>query len=389
MALDGPISSESPQEMEESPEFIVPQTRIFKYFWDGIAGREYQLPTKDELKTLFDQELEKNSPPMQELTAEEYSTVYNNSLDQFSQCTTGESRVEIIEAFANTDQIYYTQFERRIEFIFAPSKEIIRKLASNSQLKVMGRAKALEIISTPEGWNSAYVMIGDERGGGFGHNLPMQGMRTLDGYGISHEQLAKSFAGIRQRTGQAELNVLDIGGGMGVALDEIKSLDPNARTINLTVDLEPIMYPVDELVLCPAELLPRRLEESADYIVSRTAFRYFNYPDLALRNAVMALSIGGEADILYSFERSERLEKLIPVKNAEGEQKLEGIWDDLVERTLGGFRWIKELESKGYIRTNLPEPPNTESDRETKRHFCFRGYRIRIEKLKSLHLQKE
>lgn len=77
--------------------------------------------------------------------------------------------------------------------------------------------------------------------------------------------------------------------------EETKKIAGYVETHNLTIDVEPAMYPTDHVYLCPAERMPTALKGGMDLIVSHMAFRYFQAPDLALENCLQALSIGGEA----------------------------------------------------------------------------------------------
>jgi hypothetical protein len=63
------------------------------------------------------------------------------------------------------------------------------------------------------------------------------------------------------------------------------------------------------------------------------AFRYFLFPDIALKNAVKALSVGGEANISFQNDRC-------PLGLDS---------EELLDRMKKVFAWLKDLEQKGYI----------------------------------------
>ena len=97
---------------------------------------------------------------------------------------------------------------------------------------------------------------------------------------------------IKKRTGKTTLTMLDIGGNVGKALIDAKKIDPTLETLNLTLESAPVVQG-DIVVRRPAEYMPAVFEEKMDLIESNVAFRYFLFPDIALKNAVKALSVGG------------------------------------------------------------------------------------------------
>jgi SAM-dependent methyltransferase len=123
------------------------------------------------------------------------------------------------------------------------------------------------------------------------------GNRQLTGeYGYMPKEVFDSVRdGIRKRTKKKTLSVLDIGGGVGKALFEMKTLDPNIETTNLTLEEEPLQLPVDHTVQCLAERMPDDFFERFDVVLSNVSFRYYSLPHKALQNAVLALSAGGQA----------------------------------------------------------------------------------------------
>jgi hypothetical protein len=88
--------------------------------------------------------------------------------------------------------------------------------------------------------------------------------------------------------------------------------------------------------------MPKEFEGQMDLIVSRTAWRYFAYPDIALRNTVQALSEGGMADIWFEATRS------VLRGTEEGRAELN-------DRIRNVVKWIKDQEEQGLIKTNIDQ----------------------------------
>ena len=120
------------------------------------------------------------------------------------------------------------------------------------------------------------------------------------GYYSSPEEFKEEIRAVRERTGRLKLRVLDVGSNFGLALKDMKDLDPNIETFNMTIDEHPSLFG-DHIVRHPAEMVPLEFEETMDLIDSQMAFRYFLYPDIALRNVIKSLSVGGVARIAFIF----------------------------------------------------------------------------------------
>ncbi|OGI60815.1 hypothetical protein A2641_02465 [Candidatus Nomurabacteria bacterium RIFCSPHIGHO2_01_FULL_37_25] len=92
---------------------------------------------------------------------------------------------------------------------------------------------------------------------------------------------------------------MDIGGSFGLALKQMKDLDPNIETFNMNINERPSIFG-DHVVRHPAEMMPAKFEEIMDLVESQQAFRYFLYTDIALRNVIKALTVGGVAKIAFT-----------------------------------------------------------------------------------------
>ena len=166
-------------------------------------------------------------------------------------------------------------------------------------------------------------------------SLLSNGMRGLydriEGYGYANEQAFKDkLDKIKARTNKTSLTMLDIGGNIGEAVRDAKKVDPTLKTINITLNYSPLIIG-DVIIHRPAENMPAEFEEKIDLIESNYAFGYFPFPDIALKNAVKALSIGGETNINFSNVRC-------PLQGLELNERMKNI-----------FSWLAELQKTGYI----------------------------------------
>lgn len=136
--------------------------------------------------------------------------------------------------------------------------------------------------------------------------LTSYGNRNLlgfDGYFDNEEKFKELLKKLRQRTGVSKLVILDIGCGMGKALQDMKGLDPNIETHGVTMKPEPAMFKADYFHYIAAERMPAEFERKFHLITSNMAFRYFLFQHIALLNVVKALASGGYAELHFSYDR--------------------------------------------------------------------------------------
>ncbi len=170
---------------------------------------------------------------------------------------------------------------------------------------------------------------------------PSRGYRLLSEYGYDMESLLRE---VRSGTGRKQVRVLDVGGGVGSAMVDLKEMDSDVCAINLTLDFEPAMFRVDRTILGFAERFPADLRESVDLVISNMAFRYFRFPDLVVKNIVYSLSVGGVADVFVATEKSETNQSELKRRLTETYQWLM----NLVEQKVLAIEF-----STGYI-LNIP-----------------------------------
>lgn len=158
-------------------------------------------------------------------------------------------------------------------------------------------------------------------------------------YGFPEGSFHQKLREIRDRTGKEHLKVGDFGGGRGCALNTMKLLDSDLETYNFVMDESLGMWPADHLVLGQIEQMGESLFEQLDLVVSKDAFRHFAFPDVALRNLLLSLSVGGEAYIGFSTHSNMAISQ-----NALG------------ERFKAFLEWAKPHVDAGVISWDLPEP---------------------------------
>ncbi|PIQ73862.1 hypothetical protein COV58_00235, partial [Candidatus Roizmanbacteria bacterium CG11_big_fil_rev_8_21_14_0_20_36_8] len=90
--------------------------------------------------------------------------------------------------------------------------------------------------------------------------------------------------------------------------------------------------------------MPLSWREKFDVIVSNYARCYFTHPNIALLNAVQALSVGGWAHIDFDVTNN-------PIASKHQN------WDDLYERTWGVYFDLCKLRDEGFIEFDLPRKP--------------------------------
>lgn len=206
--------------------------------------------------------------------------------------------------------------------------------AKKRGLPILTIEEKIKILSDPQTWVKGYVAIPNLTSP-ITHGIRpfFKGPKT-DSYGYSQNELKEILRKVHSDTQKESLKILDIGGGNGRAMWELKQEFRDLNVINLTIDEEPGMFPVTHL-LCPAERMPNHLFENVDLAFSNTAWRYFLYPDLALRNLLAALSVGGQAAISFAWDRCPLPE------------------NEIEERVRGTISSLKKLRQAGVINYDL------------------------------------
>ena len=200
-------------------------------------------------------------------------------------------------------------------------------------VSVLQPEKIIELLSDANAVDKYRYVYETKGGGSVSEDLLRQGSRNLYYYYKKVEDFKyfrEKLERIKKRTNKQMLTIMDVGGNIGRALLDAKNIDPNLKTINMTLACAPAMNG-DIILRRPAEYMPAILEENVDLIESNYAFLYFLFPDIALKNIIKALSIGGEANLDFSNDNCS-LGKV-----------------ELLQRMKNIFAWLQKLEQTGYI----------------------------------------
>jgi SAM-dependent methyltransferase len=149
-----------------------------------------------------------------------------------------------------------------------------------------------------------------------GHLVREQsGELVADSYEYSTEGFQMMVDLVRTNQGKSstdELHGLDIGGSNGLAAHEAEQLDPHLAMTILSLSFEPALWDLrGGHIFFQAESLPLALSEKYDLIISNNTIPFTPYPDLAIENALRALSPGGilSIDIARPGSHSKKREQ--------------------------------------------------------------------------------
>lgn len=331
-----PYSIIGRMEVKETP-LQKPRSVMLSKFWDGVLSGNFTPYTQAELQELVDKTFfvgetlspltfKENELLRQHLAADLEFTLNGQRLKEFcgpvmfvpKECIPPVNR-----------ETYY--FETSDSFIVGD----LAVEAINNGMRPMGVEEKLQKYQDPSIWEETRIIDrsrSDETSVGQG-SRPFFKQPGIDSYGFTRERFSSVVASVSSRTGKANLKLADFGGNTGRACYQIKSEYPHFALTNITIDEEPAMWPDVEHVFVPAERLPAKFRETFDLAISNIAWRYFVFPDIALKNLLHSLSIGGQAEIAFGGDRCP----LPP--------------EDVIKRTHSAIKLLDTLEKEGIIET--------------------------------------
>ena len=273
---------------------------MYPHFIDGIISRFKKMPLAEIRKMV--QERYFGFAPLTELSSEE-NTLLENSLVKNLEYTLNRRSLELLcgpvfirkegdslcinlytknaVPYNNHDPFRILLPKEKIDMFFNPDQCIkirLNELNSSSDIARYGNRTLID----KDGFG--YLKVGDE-----------------------FKDLLRTS---RRESGIEHLAVLDIGCGMGMALQDMKNLDYNLETHGITIEQEPAMFKADYLHYLAAERMPLEFKGKFHLIVSNMSFRYFLFPHIALLNTVKSLAKGGYARISFSYDRISENQEL-------------------------------------------------------------------------------
>ncbi len=335
-----------------------PRTITLGHFWTGLMTGRFE-PLSDDKKADLDFEYLKHKPltsPNQQEVADIKWAVrdavdYVNS-EKFRALAEDQltyiDPAKIAEAFNFSDRQKFREWLQyphliNVSRINEDNRQVFEEFIEKAGIKPLSSENKVRLLSNVENWHSLRFKDGST-------DIPLthQEIGSLDKYSMfadeskeevhriieTKENFRSLTARVRQRVGRDKLAVLDVGGGSGRALRDMKAIDSDIETFNLTMHEQPVMYPVDHVILCPAERMPADFEERMDIIISNMAFTQVSLPHLAMRNVIKSLSVGGEAMIMNVG--IDKVPKRFEQEDAEG-------------LVLNAAQQIKELGNMGLI----------------------------------------
>ncbi len=307
----------------------IPNSVFLKNFWEGVVTGRFPKADPAEVKKLVSDQFFSHDP-LTKLTGEEEGTLFGKLYSRFfrtidnpaSQVLCDNPVIFIPKGTDNhvLDRVFNRTFKPFTYFI---TQGLATKAAELGYPPLSVKQK-IELYRNPNVWEEAEMLWGEQgascagsvcgRGSRnfFRNNNPdSKGLKIDDSYGITIDEFKDVAKNVHSRVGRDNLRFCDIGGGTGLACHDIKAFFPNFEFTNITLDEQPAMWSGINHLFIPAERMPKSLYESFDLIFSNMAWRYFVYPDIALKNVVQSLSVGGYADIHYSHERSPLIEEAL------------------------------------------------------------------------------
>lgn len=222
------------------------------------------------------------------LTEQEESFLRSNMVDSMlHRFNKGDTRKFL-------ESVCYRKYQKKGWVSNVYTKEALERDRDSSESHIMTNEEKLLFLEDPQNLESRWHELNLDT------PFASMGYRNFDEYPISRD---KNFATMLQRLravgGKRKLCVLDLGGGVGLALWDIKQMYPELITYNATRDEEFSHYPTDFHVVGFMERMPLALQGKIDFIFSNMATRYFAYSDLVIQCCVLMLAKGGIMDVFF------------------------------------------------------------------------------------------
>ncbi|MCI0566259.1 class I SAM-dependent methyltransferase [bacterium] len=262
--------------------------RMFMYphFIDGLLSGDFQEMPREEIEKIVDREFF-SFEPLTPLDTEQEKLLRGVILKRLTFAVNHQDlRLFCGDVFTDDGRLIYGDVKDK------------------NGVKLSAQEK-LDIFFNPELCNEMRCIQLYDNGSTYErHGWAGYGNRDLVGHYFGREgDFKEILRDIRNATGKEFLKVLDLGCGMGKALQDMKDIDPHLETHGVTMEQELGMFNPDVFHYMASERLPADFRGQFDLITSNVSFRYYFLQHIALRNAVLALSKGGLARLAVSCER--------------------------------------------------------------------------------------
>lgn len=262
---------------------------MLTHFIDGLVSGQFVPLSKLQIQELIEKDFF-SFKPLVPLTDQEESLLREYAIDKLGHNLNREIFKKLCgETFFDGEILYLDAQEKSTS-----AKGNIRLLSPEEKLSFFFNSNWARYRYCDNLWESSLLLQG---------NRNLFDRYEAGGYFENAAELRNLLYQIRESSKVKKLRVLDIGCGIGMALQDMKEIDANLETHGITMEQEPWMFYADFFHYNLAERMPTTFRSQFHLIVSNMAFRYFLFAHLALRNVVLALAKGGYAQLHFSFER--------------------------------------------------------------------------------------
>lgn len=309
---------------------------MYSHFTEGLISGTFRKLSSTEIKEIVTRN-HFGFTPLTLLTETEEQLLFSLALDDLSKQLNCKNLEDLCgKVFYDGKTFYVGGGEKNDPY-------------TKSQPLLLSPDQKIKLFLDPKIWH--HNRIGFSKGSS--SDLTRYGNRNLlgeyDAYFRTEREFRELLEKLRQRTKVSKLVILDIGCGMGKALQDMKELDSHIETHGITMEPEPAMFNADYFHYMTAERMPLEFEGKFHLIVSNMAFRYFLFQHKALLNVVRALANGGYTKLHFSFDRVDDspesrayfLEQVPRTKSNYNAMKV------LVAKTMAE---LENLQKKGEIR---------------------------------------
>lgn len=275
---------------EQRIESLKKRYFMYAHFIEGVTNGRYRELTRPEIDKMV-QENFFSFEPLAGLDQEQEALLRSQATERLTKTLNMKEYQQLSGPvlYDGKSNVYIAGAEERLQ-----EKD-------RSKLKLLSVQEKADLYFNPQ---SLYRLRYNTEWGS--SDIVHYGNRDLVGQGQEYFDNVKEFtdliADVRQKTGVEKLAVLDIGCGMGKALQDMKDIDPNLETHGITQEQEPAMFDSDYFHYISAERFPAEFRNKFHFINSQISFRYFIFQHIALRNVLLSLAQGGFARLRFSYE---------------------------------------------------------------------------------------